>query len=164
MKLYTVKAVAAWLDLTESRVRQMRREKIITECRPGLYDLRSVTHEYINYLRKGSQAEESVDYNTERAKLVRAKRESQELELRVRRDELHETEEIEKVMADTLVKFQARLMAIPAKQSPTLANKKDQAEIFKLLKGAVEEALEELADFKKLFGCKEEGEDEEKDG
>lgn len=164
MKLYTVKAVAAWLDLTESRVRQMRREKIITECRPGLYDLRNVTHEYINYLRKGSQAEENVDYNTERAKLVRAKRESQELELRLRRDELHETEEIEKVMADTLVKFRARLMAIPAKQSPILANKNGQAEIFKLLKGAVEEALEELADFKKLFGCKEEGEDEEKDG
>lgn len=164
MKLYTVKAVAAWLDLTESRVRQMRREKIITECRPGLYDLRSVTHEYINYLRKGSQAEESVDYNTERARLVRAKRESQELELRLRRDELHETEEIEKVMADTLVKFRARLMAIPAKQSPALANKKDQAEIFKLLKGAVDEALEELADFKKLFGYKGEGENEEKDG
>ena len=152
MKLYTTKAVAAWLDLTESRVRQLRNDKIITERQPGLYELKTVTNEYINYLRKGSHAEASVDYNTERAKLVRAKRESQELELRLRKNELHETEEIEKVMTDTLIKFKTRLMAIPAKQSPILSKKKDQTEIFKLLKAAIDEALEELADFQKLFG------------
>ena len=161
MKLYTVKAVAAWLDLTESRVRQLRKDKIITERQPGLYELKTVTHEYINYLRKGSPTEASVDYNTERAKLVRAKRESQELELRLRKNELHEAEEIEKVMTDTLIKFKARLMAIPAKQSPILSKKKDQTEIFKLLKAAIDEALEELADFQKLFGYTVE--DEEKD-
>ncbi len=161
MKLYTTKAVAAWLDLTESRVRQLRKDKIITEYKPGLYDLQTVNHEYINYLRKGSTAEASVDYNTERAKLVRAKRESQELELKMRKNELHETEEIKKVMTDTLIKFKTRLMAIPAKQSPILAKKKDQAEIFKLLKAAVDEALEELADFRTLFGYVEDEENEE---
>ena len=156
MKLYTVKAVAAWLDLSEARVRQLRKEKIITEYKPGLYDLKTVTHDYINYLRKGSAAEASVDYNTERAK-----RESQELELRLRKEELHETEEVRQVMTDTLIKFKARLMAIPAKLSPLLSKKKDQTEIFKLLKAAIDEALEELADFQKLFGYKV---DEEKDG
>lgn len=162
MKLYTVKAVAAWLDLTESRVRQLRKEKIITEYQPGLYDLKTVTHEYINYLRRNSPTETSIDYNTERAKLVRAKRESQELELRLRKNELHETADIEKVMTDTLIKFKARLMAIPAKQSPILSKKKDQAEIFKLLKAAIDEALVELADFQNLFEY--EVEDEETNG
>ena len=52
-------------------------------------------------------------------------------------------------------------MAIPAKLSPLLSKKKDQTEIFKLLKAAIDEALEELADFQKLFGYKV---DEEKDG
>lgn len=161
MKLYTVKAVATWLDLTESRVRQLRQQKIITEYKPGLFDLKVVTHEYINYLRKNSQTEDSVDYNAERAKLMRAKRENQELELRLRKNELHEAEEIEKVMTDTLIKFKTRLMAIPAKLSPKLAKKKDQTEIFKLIKAAIDEALEELADFQKLFGY--EVENEEKD-
>lgn len=161
MKLYTVKAVATWLDLTESRVRQLRQQKIITEYKPGLFDLKIVTHEYINYLRKNSQPEGSVDYNAERAKLMRAKRENQELELRLRKNELHEAEEIEKVMTDTLIKFKTRLMAIPAKLSPKLAKKKDQTEIFKLIKAAIDEALEELADFQKLFGY--EVENEEKD-
>ena len=115
--------------------------------------MKTVTHEYINYLRKNSPTEASIDYNTERAKLVRAKRESQELELRLRKGELHEAQDIEKVMTDTLIKFKARLMAIPAKQSQILSKKKDQTEIFKLLKAAIDEALEELADFQKLFGC-----------
>lgn len=152
MKLYTTKAVAAWLDLTESRVRQLRKEKIITEYKPGLYDLKTVNHEYINYLRKNSPTESGIDYNTERAKLVRTKREMQDLELRLRKNELHEAEEIEKVLKDTLIKFRTRLMAIPAKQSPILSKKKDQAEIFKILKAAIDEALEELADFQTLFG------------
>lgn len=161
MKLYTVKAVASWLDLTESRVRQLRKAKIITECRPGLYELKTVTHEYIHYLRKNSPTETSLDYNTERAKLMRAKRESQELELRLRKKELHETEEIEKVMTDTLIKFKTKLMAIPAKQSPILSKKRNQTEVFKLLKAAIDEALEELSNFQKLFGY--EVENEEKD-
>lgn len=76
MKAYTSKAVAAWLDISERRVRQLRDEKVITEIRPGLYDLKTVNHQYINYLRKNNpESESAIDYNAERAKLVRAKRE-----------------------------------------------------------------------------------------
>lgn len=153
MKLYTVKAVAKWLDLSERRVRQLRDDKIITEYKPGLYDLKTANHQYINYLRKNNpESESSIDYNAERAKLVRAKRESQELELQLRRKEVHTTEDVEQVMTDTLVRFKTRLMAIPAKLSPILSKKKDQTEIFKMLKTAIDEALEELSDFQTVFG------------
>ena len=43
-------------------------------------------------------------------------------------------------------------MAIPAKLSPILSKKKDQTEIFKLLKRAIDEVLEELSDFQTVFG------------
>ena len=153
MKLYTVKAVAKWLDLSERRVRQLRDDKIITEYKPGLYDLKTANHQYINYLRKNNpESESSIDYNAERAKLVRAKRESQELELQLRRKEVHTTEDVEQVMTDTLVRFKTRRMAIPAKLSPILSKKKDQTEIFKMLKTAIDEVLEELSDFQTVFG------------
>ena len=85
LKAYTSKAVAAWLDISERRVRQLRDEKVITEIRPGLYDLKTVNHQYINYLRKNNpDSESTINYNAERAKLVRAKREAQELELKLR--------------------------------------------------------------------------------
>ena len=105
MKAYTSKAVAAWLDISERRVRQLRDEKVITEIRPGLYDLKTVNHQYINYLRKNNpESESAIDYNAERAKLVRAKREAQELELQLRRNEVHTTEDVEQVMT-ARVKF-----------------------------------------------------------
>ena len=161
MKAYTTAAVAKWLDLSERRVRQLREQNIITEIRPGLYDLKTVNHQYINYLRKNNpESESNIDYNAERAKLVRAKRESQELELQLRKNELHTTEDIEQVLTDVLIKFKTRLMAIPAKQSPVLAKKSDQTEIFKLLKSSVDEALEELADFQTMFGERTENEPE----
>ena len=159
MKLYTSAAVARYLDMTDRNVRTLRDKGILTEYKPGLYDLKTVTKQYINFLRqKNPEAEEKVDYNTERAKLVRAKRENQELELQLRKNELHTTEDIEKIVTDTLVNFRTRLLAIPAKLSPILAKKKDQTEIFKLMKAAIDETLEELSDFDRI--TKEGGEDE----
>ncbi len=153
MKLYTSSAVARALDMTERNVRTLRDRGILTEYRPGLYDLTTATHQYINFLRqKNPDAEEKVDYNTERAKLVRAKRESQELELQLKKNELHTSEEVESVMVDMLLRFKARLMALPAKLSPAIAKKTDQTEIFKMIKSGVDEALEELADFDTAFG------------
>lgn len=153
MKLYTAAAVARHLDMTERNVRTLRDKGVLIEYKPGLYDLKTATHQYINFLRKKNpDAEEKVDYNTERAKLVRAKRESQELELQLRKNEVHTTEDVEQVMTDMLIRFKTRLMAMPAKLSPILAKKTDQTEIFKLMKAGVDEALEELADFDTVFG------------
>lgn len=153
MKLYTSAAVAKRLDMTERNVRMLRDKGILTEYKPGLYDLQRATTQYINFLRKKNpEAEQKVDYNTERALLVRAKREGQELELQQRKNELHTSEEIEQVMTDMLIRFKTRLMAIPAKQSPILSKKTDQTEIFKILKAGIDEALDELADFKTTFG------------
>lgn len=164
MKLYDTKAVARFLDVSERRVRQLRDERVIAEARPGLYDLIDTNHRYINYLRKRNpESEESIDYNTERAKLVRAKRRNEEYELQLKERMLHTAEDIETVMKNMLVNFKTRLMAIPAKLSPVLCKKTDKAEIFKLLKEQIDEALMELSDYNTAFG---EGaaENEESDG
>lgn len=145
--------------MTERNVRTLRDKGVLTEYKPGLYDLEAATRQYINFLRKKNpDAEEKVDYNTERAKLVRAKREGQELELQLRKNEVHTTEDVESVMTDMLIRFRTRLMAIPAKLSPTLTKKTEEVEIFKLLKAAVDEALEELADYDTAFGENEKNE------
>lgn len=160
MKLYDVKAVARFLDLSERRVRQLRDEKIIEEAAPGLYDLKATNHKYINYLRKKNpESDENIDYNTERAKLIRAKRQKEEAELKLMEGRLHEAEVIETVMKDMLVNFKVRLMAIPAKLSPVVAKKTDRAEIFKMMKAQIDESLEELADFETVFGKEDEADE-----
>lgn len=163
MKLYTVKAIARLLNLTERRVRQLKDEGIIQEYKgtPGLYDLMPTTHNYINYLRKRNpESEENINYNTERAKLIRAKRLNEEYDLGVKDGSLHTSEDVEAVMVNMLINFKSRLMAIPAKLSPVLSKKTDKAEIHRILKDSVDEALNELADFDKAFKDEGTGSDE----
>lgn len=152
MKLYTAAAVGRWLDLTERRIRQLRDQGILEEKRPGLYNLKDCVIKYIQYLRRdGSSEESTADYNAERARLAKVKRERQELELRREQREVLEAEEVETVMSDMMLGFQKKIRVIPVKLSPALAREKDPSEIFKILKQATDEALEELAGFAETF-------------
>lgn len=164
MKLHTAAAVAKFLNLTDRRVRQLRDEGVIREIRPGLYNLLEVNHAYIDYLKGDTPVEEKISYHEERAKLVRAKRQNQELDLRLRERELHESAEVEAVISEMLANFKVRLMAIPSKLSPLLASKKSKTEIYKILSEAVEEALQELSDFQTAFAIEKEEEIEEEGG
>lgn len=164
MKLYDAKAVARFLDLSERRVRQLKDEKVIAEYpgTSGLYELVPTLHAYINYLRKQNpDSEDGIDYNAERAKLVRAKRLNEEYELRLKENKLHEAELVEMLLTNMLLNFKSRLMAIPSKLSPILSKKTDKAEIFKILKDQIDEALNELSDYETVFG--EQVADDEKD-
>ncbi|GHU42236.1 hypothetical protein FACS1894111_05830 [Clostridia bacterium] len=163
MKLYDTKAIARILDLTERRVRQLKEQKIIAEYKdvPGLYELTTTVHAYVNYLRKRNpESGEDIDYNTERAKLIRAKRKNEEFDLGVKEGNLHTSEDIQTVMTDMLINFKSRLMAIPSKLSPVLSKKTDKAEIHRILKDSVDEALNELSDFDKTFSEEREAENE----
>ncbi|MCI1959173.1 MAG: helix-turn-helix domain-containing protein [Clostridia bacterium] len=161
MKVYTTKAVAAFLGLSERRIRQLRADGIIKEYKTGtgVYDLRDVTQNYIAFLKRGTNAD-TIDYNTEKARLIRAKRENEELELRSRKKELHESNDIEKLLSTMLINFKSRLMALPAKLAPVIAAKTDKAEIFKIIKAATDEALNELSDYDTVFGTKEDNNEE----
>ena len=145
MTLYTSKAVAEWLGLTERRVRQLRDEGVIQEKSPGLYDMRKTVTRYILFIRKGNK---KADLNDERAMLTRAKREAADMENKVRRGELHSAEDIEKGIKTMCLNIRSRFLTLPAKLAPTLVKMGSQAQIFDELKKAIDEALEELRSFK----------------
>ncbi len=148
MKLYSAQYIAAVLDLSERRVRQLRDEGVIEEQRKGYYDLRPTIHAYLKYLRSQiSDQNHTSDYNTERARLVRAKRERQELDLELQRGDAHSTEVVEAIVTDMIIRFKTRMLSIPHKISPALCDMSDANDISDLLTGNIREALEELADF-----------------
>ena len=153
MKLYTSKVVAAWLGLTERRVRQLRDEGVISEKQPGLYDLQATVTKYITFLRNGSG---KINLNDERAGLTRAKREAAEMENKLRMGELHRTQDIEAGLKTVFVNIRGRFLALPAKPSPTLASMGgNQTAIFDELKQAIDEALEELSDYRVAFAARD---------
>lgn len=160
MKAYTSKVVSEWLGLTERRVRQLRDEGVIKEVKPGLYDLRATVLKYISYLRGVGE----VSLQTERMKLTAEKRKAAEMDNEMRRGELHSTEDIETGIKTMCLNIRSRFLAMPAKLSPALmAAGGNQAEIFDILKSAIDEALEELSDYRVALAL-EGSADEEKDG
>lgn len=118
--------------------------------RRGSYKWQSLTN---------PESQEAVDLNEERAKLTKTKRLNEELDLAVKKGELHRSEDIEKVMTAMLINFKSRLSAIPAEEADKLAAMTDKAKIFLYLNDKIKEALNELSDFEGMF--KEEIKDEE---
>ncbi len=159
MKLYTSKVVAQWLGLTERRIRQLRDEGVIAEDRQGLYDLQPTVLRYIKYL--GGAGKESLQ--TERMKLTAEKRKAAEMDNEQRRGELHSTADIETGIKTMCLNIRSRFLTLPAKLSPALAAAGgDQTEIFDILKEAVDEALEELSDYRVALAARDD--DEAEDG
>lgn len=163
MKLYDKNAVAKFLDMTPKNVQRLTEKGILQTRQGGLYSLVEANHAYIKYLReKNPENEKNIDLNEERAKLTKAKRLNEELDLAVKRGELHRAEDVEKIMSATLINFKSRLSAIPAEEADKLAQMSDRAKIFVYLNGKIKEALTELSNFEEVF--KEEAkEDEEGD-
>ena len=156
MTLYTSRVVAQWLCLTERRVRQLRDEGVIVEARPGLYELQPTVARYITYI--GGAGKETL--TNERMMLTRAKREAAEMENDLRRGEVHRTADIERGIQSMFLNIRSRFLALPAKLSPTLSTMGgDQTGIFDELKGAIEEILEEMSDYRVAFAT-EDGEDD----
>ena len=152
MKLYDKNAVAKFLDMTPKNVQRLTEKGILKPKQGGLYHLTETTHAYIKYLReKNPESEENIDLNEERAKLTKAKRLNEELDLAVKKGELHRAEDVQKIMSATLINFKSRLSAIPAEEAEKLATMTDKAKIFLYLNGKIKEALNELSNFEEVF-------------
>lgn len=152
MKLYDKNAVAKFLDMTPKNVERLTQKGIIQTAQGNLYSLADTARAYIRYLRdRNPETQEAVDLNEERAKLTRAKRLNEELDLSVKKGELHKAEDVEKIMTATLINFKSRLSAIPAEEAEKLATMTDKAKIFLYLNGKIKEALTELSNFEEMF-------------
>lgn len=128
-------------------MRQLRDEGVLKEESPGLYDLQQCVLRYIVYLRRGSS-----ELNDEKTKLTKAKREAAEYENDLLKGNLHRTEDIEKGLKTIFLNIRSRMLALPAKLSPELSTMSgDQGKIFDRLKGGIDEALEEISDYRNVL-------------
>jgi phage terminase Nu1 subunit (DNA packaging protein) len=144
--------MAELLNLSEKRIRQLSADGIIEEAVAGHYVLVSTVQAYIRYLqRQISDDDATSDYNTEKAKLTKAKREDAEMDLSVKRGELHRAADVEFVMTNMLIAFKSKLLTMPHKVLPDIINLPDDENkndsIVDIIRGAVMEALNELSGY-----------------
>jgi phage terminase Nu1 subunit (DNA packaging protein) len=144
--------MAKLLDLSEKRIRQLTADGIIEEFSSGYYQIVPTVQKYIQYLhRQISDDDPTSDYNTEKARLAKAKREEAEMDLQIRRAGLHKAADVEFVVTNMLIAFRAKLLVMPYKILQGLViipdddNKQDA--IVAVIRGAVTEALNELSGY-----------------
>ena len=167
LKVYTARAIAEIIGVSERRVRQLCDEGIISEHKGarGLFEPKSTIKAYIDYLRGSAKKGENgvLSYGEERALLIRTKRKNEEYELALKEKQLISAEDVRNVLTTMLINFKNRLSGIPSKLSPVISKINDEAEIYDVLYAAVTEALEELSDFETAFPDKNEKECESTD-
>jgi len=109
-KIYTRKIIAQVLNLSEKRVKQLTEDGIIEEYSDGHYKLLAAVQGYIKYLQSQVSGEgQATDLNQEKAQLTRIKREDAELELQLKRNELHRSSDVEFIMTNMIIAFKAKL-------------------------------------------------------
>jgi len=151
-KAYSRKNIAQILTISEKRVKQLTDEGVIDEFSPGFYHLLPAVRGYIGYLQSlVADDDQSSDYNQERARYTRIKREDAELDLQVKRNELHHAHVVEFVVTNSIVAFKAKLETLPHTALPALMGIADGADkperILAVLKKSTDDALSEFAEY-----------------
>lgn len=131
---------AAFLKVSERSFFRLVESGIIPKSDDGKYILGEVVDAY--YQNRSSPK----NLKAEQTRLTAAQADLKELELAEQRGELHRASAVAKVWTDNIANAKSRLLAIPAKVSPKVIGK-DLNETQAIIKGAVYEALKELADY-----------------
>lgn len=143
--------------ITDRRVRQLAEEGVIARVKKGRYDLVESIKGYIVYLKtnqdiKESKSEADLDYDMERAKHERIKREIAELNLAEMKGQIHYADDVEKVMNDMLSNFRSKVLSMASKLAPILIARNDINQIQDMINKEAYEVLEELSNYDpKLF-------------
>lgn len=163
MKYYKAAALGRVLGLGEDEIKAMTRRGTIREGYAGgdLYILEVSAREIIAGLKKPEERRRTADYTSERAQLMRLRRQRAEYDLALREKDLHLTEDIEQAILRTLTGFKAKIRAIPSRMAAQCAKLTSKEDIFDLLKQVTDEALTELADLNNIFDAADEAATEE---
>ena len=162
MPLYTSKAVAECLGITDRQVRNLRDEGKLSEVRPGVFDMKTVVRQYL---------EMKIGNRDDQTRLVAARAEREETRGKIEKmrmeeaqGDLHRTEDVERALKTIFANFKNRLETIPTKYASTMAQLTDPAEAHDILQKAVQEALVELSDPEIALAAPEgESEDEQEE-
>lgn len=158
MKYYTSAAIARILGIDEKEVKALTKAGVIRKgyTDRGLYLLEDTAREILANYRRPEQERENVDYTTERAKMMRAKRLNAEYDLKLREQELVEAQEVKLELAQIISVFRTSLLSIPARVAPQMAKTRSSVEAADILKAVIRESLEELSDLDTVLDEKRE--------
>lgn len=133
----TESRMAGIFGFSERKVRDYFKEARVA---PARYDLLFAIKIFVENLSGKDEISENRKVDTD---LKRMK-------LEIMQGEYHHKDDVSLLVSDMLVRFKAKITAIPTKASLQLLNIGNRREIERILKENLNEALEELSEYKEL--------------
>lgn len=149
------KVLEALFGVKSRTIRDMADKGIIKRDSHGKYLFWNSAKSYITALKvanagKGSSstedAEDVIDIDVEKAQHERLKKQITEIKLQLIKGQVHKARDVEAVMTDMFEKFKSKMTALPSKLARKLEGK-SRADIQKILKKEIDNALVELASY-----------------
>lgn len=140
-------ALARALGLSQPRINQLINEGVVirdeTSNNGKILLFESLRNFFMN---RTGQSDSGVNFNEEKALLMKAKRELAELKLAKVKEEVVNAADMEKAFTKMFTVLRTQLLALPSTLALQLENK-DHHEIYEILSAAMEETLLELSSF-----------------
>lgn len=139
--------LAAIVGKSDRWIRQLTKDKILTQVDRGKYILGETVQAYIEHVTGGKEEDNKPRFIDHKTEHERIKTEKAQLQLAQMRGELHTSEDVEAVMSDMLTAFRQKILTIPTKLAPQLTGIEDINIIKARLTKDLYEALTELSDY-----------------
>lgn len=140
------------IGVTDRRIRGLAEEGILVRASKGRYNLKESLINYILTLKvareePASSSDDFLDLDSVKAKHEVVKMHMSELKLHLMDGTMHKSEDVRAVMCDMLVAFRTKLMSLPSKAAPVLANMYDAAQIQTYIEKEMTDILMELRQY-----------------
>ena len=110
-------------------------------------------HNYVMQLRIQSKNPESgstgdkPELRDMQAKHEAIKLQMSDMQLKLMQGKLHKSEDVEKVMTNMLASMRAKLLSLPSRVAPRVADTSDTTEVMTILQADIYDALHELSEY-----------------
>lgn len=145
--------LADMLGIKQTTVRHLASSGVMPRVTNGRYKMRDCVHNYVMQLRiqsknpESGSADEKPELRDMQAKHEAVKLQMSEMQLKLMQGKLHKSEDVERVMTNMLASMRAKLLSLPSRVAPRVAEASDPTEVMTILQADIYDALHELAEY-----------------
>lgn len=145
--------LADMLGIKQTTVRHLASSGVMPRVTNGRYKMRDCVHNYVMQLRiqsknpESGSTDEKPELRDMQAKHEAIKLQMSDMQLKLMQGKLHKSEDVEKVMTNMLASMRAKLLSLPSRIAPRVAEASDPTEVMAILQADIYDALHELSEY-----------------
>ena len=145
--------LADMLGIKQTTVRHLASSGVMPRVTNGRYKMRDCVHNYVMQLRiqsknpESGSTDEKPELRDMQAKHEAIKLKMSDMQLKLMQGKLHKSEDVEKVMTNMLASMRAKLLSLPSRVAPRVAEASDPTEVMAILQADIYDALHELSEY-----------------